>query len=157
MRVHADWRSDLPRIVDNIPRRMPKRLAEFSDYAIHEASNWLFPKSSSLEANPDSAGFSNLSWPIWIALALLAATAYEAGRLTAGALRDIRVAQQGVDSLAEQQRRRQELRLRVRPMRKDLQAAIRKERARGVQWLFAVTLFTVWVSGIFDNATPLRP
>lgn len=62
-----------------------------------------------------------------------------------------------VDSLAEQQRRRQELRLRVRPMRKDLQAAIRKERARGVQWLFAVTLFTVWVSGIFDNATPLRP
>lgn len=95
MRVHADWRSDLPRIVDNIPRRMPKRLAEFSDYAIHEASNWLFPKSSSLEANPDSAGFSNLSWPIWIALALLAATAYEAGRLTAGALRDIRVAQQG--------------------------------------------------------------
>ena len=38
-----------------------------------------------------------------------------------------------------------------------MRSAVRAERARGVQWLLATTIFVVWVSGLFDNDTPLRP
>ena len=51
----------------------------------------------------------------------------------------------------------EEIRGRVRPRRQELRKAILAERARGVQWLAAVTLFVVWVTEVFDNDTPLRP
>ena len=95
----GSWRDDIPRIVENIPRRLPRRLAEYSDYAMSELMKYSFPKASALEAGTESDSFG-WGWPVWIALALLAAFVYEAGRFTAIIWQNVRESvQQGTGQL----------------------------------------------------------
>ncbi|KAK9804583.1 hypothetical protein WJX73_002807 [Symbiochloris irregularis] len=115
--LQASWRDEIPRIVDNIPRRVPQRVLEFSKYAYKQSMYWFFPATSALESSdpsspPAPAGWPG--WPAWVLLALVCASVYEIGRATARALNSL----QGKEEADEEQRRREELRVLTQQMRR---------------------------------------